>query len=78
MKSIIIWAEFVQTRVGCSKSKDNFRFAAYDQFSEAKTGSKLGPMTQPYLPLALALPNLSRCKKVIFMKKIDECRVSFY
>ena len=34
-------------------------FAPNDQFPAERTGSKLGPVMQPYLPLALALPDLT-------------------
>ena len=34
-------------------------FAPNDQFPAERTGSKLGPVMQPYLPLALELPDLT-------------------
>ena len=52
----IIWAEFVQTLVGCSEPAEIFWFTTEDQFYSRKNSSKLVPILQPYLPWALALP----------------------
>ena len=56
----IIWAEFVQTRVGCVEDAIFLFDYKWPLLQQKKTCSKLGSMMQPYLPLALALPAWSQ------------------
>ena len=58
--SCIIWAEFVQTRVGCFETTEKFCFAEYDQLYSSKNRFQTRPNDATLPPISSRAPGSTK------------------